>query len=369
MDHVFKLLGRIPGAIMIVPLFLGALINSFFPEILDIGSFTTALFRDGLPVLIGLFFLAVGSQINVKAALPSVEKGLVLLLAKYGMAVAAGLSVAFFTPNGVLFGLLPLAIIAAMSNSNGSLYVALTGQFGNRTDKGAISVLSVNDGPFLTMIAMGVAGLASFPILALFAAIFPMILGFVLGNTSEKAREFLAPGERLIIPFAAFAIGTGIDFEVLLGDAAIGVLLGIATAVLSGGAAVGALYLWHVARKHPRPTRNLVAGVSEASVAGNAIATPAAVAAIDPSFLEIADAAAAQIAAAVVTTSFVLPFVVAWFAGWQRKRGITPENEDALYHSDEESAVEADHDGTGSSSVQPEGNDDAAPSVAGSPSR
>lgn len=331
MDHVFRVLGKIPGALMIVPLFLGAIMNTFFPSFLEIGSFTTALFKDGLAVLIGLFFLAVGSQINIRAALPSVEKGLVLLLAKYGIAVAAGLSVAFFTPEGVLFGLLPLAIIAAMSNSNGSLYVALTGQFGNRTDKGAISILSINDGPFLTMIAMGVAGLASFPILALFAAIFPMIFGFILGNTSQKAREFLAPGEKLIIPFAAFAIGAGISFDVLLGDAAIGILLGLATAVLSGGAAVGALYLWHRLRRHPRPARNLIAGVSEASVAGNAIATPAAVAAIDPSLLPIADAAAAQIAAAVVTTAFILPFVVAWLAGWQRKNGISPEYEDAFY--------------------------------------
>lgn len=335
MDHVFKFLGRIPGALMIVPLFLGALMNTFFPAALDIGSFTTALFRDGLPVLIGLFFLAVGSQINVKAAVPSVEKGIVLLLAKYGIAVLAGLSVAFFMPNGVLFGLLPIAIIAAMSNSNGSLYVALTGQFGNRTDKGAVSILSINDGPFLTMVAMGVAGLASFPILALFAAIFPMIFGFILGNTSASARAFLAPGEKLIIPFAAFAIGTGISFDVLLGDAAIGILLGVATVVLSGGAAIGGLYLWHVVRKHPRPTRNLVAGVSEASVAGNAIATPAAVASIDPSFLAVADAASAQIAAAVVTTAFILPFLVAWITTWQRKKGITPENEEAMYDGED----------------------------------
>lgn len=351
MDRIFKFLGRIPGAVMIVPLFLGAITNTFFPGALDIGSFTTALFRDGLEVLIGLFFLAVGSQINVKAALPAVEKGLVLLFAKFGIAVVAGLSVAFFTPDGVLFGLLPIAIIAAMSNSNGSLYVALTGQFGNRTDKGAISVLSVNDGPFLTMIAMGVAGLASFPLLALFAAIFPMIFGFILGNTSQKAREFLAPGETLIIPFAAFAIGTGISFDVLLGDAAIGVLLGVATAVLSGGAAIGGLYLWHVIRQHPKPARNLVAGVSEASVAGNAIATPAAVAAIDPAFMEVADAAAAQIAAAVVTTAFILPFLVAWLTGWQRKNGITPENEDAIHEGKEKSSISSVANEPGHTSV------------------
>jgi len=330
-DRVLLKVLKIPGALMIVPLFLGVIFNTFAPEVLNIGSFTTALFKNGLAVLIGLFFLSVGSQISFRSALPSVEKGIVLLVAKFGIALIFGLSVAFFAPDGVLFGLLPLAIIAGMSNSNGSLYVALTSQFGNKTDKGAISILSINDGPFLTLVALGVAGLAAFPLLALFAAIFPMLFGFILGNSSTIARNFLAPGEKLIIPFAAFAIGAGINLEVLLGQGAIGVLLGIATAVISGGAAIISLYIWHVVRRHPKPTRNMVSAASEASVAGNAIATPAVVASLDPTYLAVQDAATAQIAAAVVTTAFVLPFFVAWFAGWQKRNGITPENEEALY--------------------------------------
>lgn len=330
-DRLLLKVGKIPGALMIVPLFLGVMVNTFAPAALQIGSFTTALFKSGLAVLIGLFFLSVGSQISFKAALPSVEKGLVLLLAKFGIAVAFGLSVAFYAEDGVLFGLLPLAIIAAMSNSNGSLYVALTSQFGNKTDKGAISMLSINDGPFLTLVALGVAGLAAFPLMALFSAIFPMIFGFILGNTSSLARKFLAPGETLIIPFAAFAIGAGINLQVLVGQGTIGILLGVLTVLFSGGAAVVSLYLWHLIRRHPRPTRNMVSAVSEASVAGNAIATPAVIASLDPSYLPIQEAATAQIAASVVATAFVLPFFVAWFAGWQKRRGISPQAEDAFY--------------------------------------
>lgn len=340
LDRLLLKILKIPGALMIVPLFLGVMFNTFAPQILDIGSFTTALFKNGLAVLIGLFFLAVGSQISFKTALPSVEKGVVLLLAKFGIAVIFGLSVAFFTPEGMLFGLLPIAIIAAMSNSNGSLYVALTSQFGNKTDKGAISILSINDGPFLTLVALGVAGLAAFPLLALFAAIFPMIFGFILGNSSTIARKFLAPGEKLIIPFAAFAIGAGINLEVLLGQGSVGILLGAATAVISGGTALLALYFWHRVRRHPKSCRNLVAAASEASVAGNAIATPAMVTALDPSYLAIQGAATAQIAAAVVTTAFILPFFVAWLAAWQKRQGITPENEDRFY---EEKSIKREH--------------------------
>lgn len=328
MDTVLKGINRIPGALMIVPLFLGAAVNTFFPAVLDIGSFTTALFRDGAPVLIGLFFMCIGAQINLRSAAPALEKGLALLIGKYSAAVIAGLGVAFFAPQGTLWGLLPLAIIAAMSNSNGSLYVALMSQFGNRTDKGAVSVLSINDGPFLTLIALGAAGLADLPMTALLAAVLPMILGFILGNLSESVREFLRPGEKLIIPFAAFALGADISFGVLFGEGAIGIVLGLATVVFSGGMAVGALFIWNLIRKKPKPTRNFVGGAAEATTAGNAIATPAAVAAVDPSFVAMESAATAQVAAAVVTTAFIAPFLVAAVRRWQDRKGFGVEAED-----------------------------------------
>lgn len=323
---------------MIIPLFLGAIVNTVAPDVLGIGSFTTALFKNGAPVLIGLFFFCMASQINVKAAVPSLEKGAVLLAGKYAAAMGVGLAVAFLTPDGTLWGLVPLAIIAAMSNSNGALYVALTSQFGNKTDKGAISVLSLNDGPFLTMIALGAAGLADFPLLALVAAVLPIFLGFLLGNTSSTARNFLAPGEKLIIPFAAFALGSGINFSVLFTSGAVGILLGLMTVVLSGGLAMAALHLWHRIKGHPKPTRNIIAGACEATTAGNAIATPAAIALIDPAYLVVQEAATAQVAAAVVVTAILGPFLVTAVSRWQTKRGTTPENEETLYGTPERSA-------------------------------
>lgn len=361
MDQLLRYIAKIPGALMVVPLFFGAIINTLAPEVLEIGSFTTALFKDGTSVLIAIFFVSVGSQISFKTALPSVEKGIVLLLSKFGVAALVGVAVAFLTPDGTLWGLLPLAVIAAMSNSSGSLFVALTSQFGSKTDKGSISILSINDGPFLTMIALGAAGLADFPVQTLFAAIFPIILGFILGNSSSIARAFLAPGEKLIIPFVGFSIGAGIDFNELVRSGAIGVLLGLMTLVFSGTATITCVYLWHRIRRHPRESRNLVAGAAESAVAGNAIATPAAIAAIDPSLLGIQAEATAQIATAVVVTTFLTPFLVSFVASRQRKIGITPEAEDRLFeeatpdtNDNESESIEHTTRPTGQEVKQPE---------------
>ncbi|QGK68319.1 hypothetical protein GIY23_00955 [Allosaccharopolyspora coralli] len=48
-----------------------------------IGSFTTALFKEGAPVLIGLFFMSIGAQIQLRTALPSLEKGVVILRTRW----------------------------------------------------------------------------------------------------------------------------------------------------------------------------------------------------------------------------------------------------------------------------------------------
>lgn len=325
---ISQVVARIPGSLMIIPLFLAAFINTFFPQILDIGGFTTGLFRDGIDALLGLFFVCMGAQLRIRTTGPTLEKGLALLSGKTAAGAAVGLAVAFLTPNGTLFGLVPLAIIAAMANSNSALYVALTKQFGNTTDRGAVSVIAINDGPFITMVILGVAGLASFPLEMIVAVIIPLAVGFILGNTSDSARDFLKSGETLLIPFMAFAVGQGIDFSTLAQAGLPGVGLGVMTVVLSGGAAMFLVWLTHVIHRRPKHQRNIISGPSEATTAGNAVATPAAIALADPTYRGIEALATAQVAAATVTTALLVPFFVAGVARWQKARGVSVEAEE-----------------------------------------
>lgn len=347
---VGRIAGKVPGALMILPLFLGAIVNTFFPGILDLGSFTTALFRDGTGALLGLFFFCMGGQINFRATGVTLEKGVAILVGKVGVGVVFGLAVAFLVPSGVLWGLTPLAIIAAMTNSNSTLFVALTKQFGNKSDRGAVSVIALNDGPFFTLVALGAAGLAAFPLQMLAGILLPLFLGFIVGNFSERARDFLKPGESLLIPFLGFVVGTGIDFSTFVEAGGPGALLGLATVIFSGGAAMGALWLMHVIRRRPRRARSVVAGAAESTTAGNAIATPAAVALVDPTYAGIEALATAQVAAATVITALIVPFFTAYIARWQEKRGVTPENEDLWNFGEADSTADSARETTSSTS-------------------
>lgn len=167
---------------MVVPLVIGAVINTFAPHALEVGGFTTALFKNGAAPLIGAFLLCMGAGISIKAAPQALLQGGTITLTKLLIAIALGLGVEHLFGAEGIFGLSGLAIIAAMSNSNGGLYAALVGEFGNERDVGAISILSLNDGPFFTMIALGAAGMANIPIVRMSVSVLIIMLAVLFAR-------------------------------------------------------------------------------------------------------------------------------------------------------------------------------------------
>jgi len=312
-------LDRIPGGMMVVPLLLAATINTFAPNVLRIGNFTEALFVKSAGALIALFLLCAGSQINVRNVGTAFAKGASLLVLKWVIGAAVGL-IAYIVAgsDGLFIGLTPLAIIAAMTNSNGGLYVAIVGQYGKADDKAAYSLLALNDGPFLTMVALAIFGAMGFvegffSIVSFISVLLPIVIGMILGNADEDMRAFLAKGSDMLIPFFACSLGMGINFTAIISGGAAGVLLGILTVLLTGGCG----YLLFKAVGW-----NPIVGAAEGSTAGNAVATPMAIAAANQVFAPVAKLATVQVAASTVTTAILLPLFISFLV----KTFGTPKN-------------------------------------------
>lgn len=306
---------KIPGGMMVIPLVLGAVINTLAPKILQIGGFTTAI-ASGATTIIGVFLFCMGAGMDVKAAPKALKTGFVITAVKFGVGVGIGLAVAkLFGANG-LWGLSSLAIISAMTNTNGGLYAALTGEFGNKSEVGAIAIISINDGPFLSMIALGTAGIASIPFLSLLGVVLPIALGMLVGNLDKQSRDFLMKGGPMLIPFFAFALGCGLSLNMLLKAGLPGIILGVLTVVVGG-------FFNVLSDKASGGTG--VAGAAASSTAGNAVATPAAVAMVDPSLATAAAIATPQVAASTITTAILVPILTTLMSKRNKKKEMSKQ--------------------------------------------
>lgn len=305
-------LDKIPGSMMLFPLLLGAILNTLFPGTPTFfGSFTGALWQGALPIL-AVFFFCMGATLSFKSTPHILKKGGALLIAKIAVAAIVGIIVAKFIGNGmILGGLSVLAIVAAMNDTNGGMYMALMGQFGKAEDAGAYSIMSLESGPFITMVSLGIAGLSGFPWQTMVGAILPMVLGMVVGNLDKDCREFFGKAAPVLIPFFAFGLGAGLDFKKVATAGITGILLGVAVVVITGSV------LFLVDRL---TGGNGIAGLAAATTAGNAAGVPAAVAAANPAYKAVAGPATIMVAASIIVSAILCPVIVSWYANRLKKK-------------------------------------------------
>jgi 2-keto-3-deoxygluconate permease len=203
-----------------------------------------------------------------------------------------------------VLGLSTLAVMVAMSDTNGGMFLALTSVMGDKNDAGTYVVQSIETGPFLTMLIFVGAGLAVIPWLTMVSVIAPIVVGAVLGNLDEDLKIFFGGHEPIIIPFMAFTLGQTIDLGAVVTAGIPGVALGLTVVIVTGLVCITADRLLGGSG---------IAGAAASSTAGNSAAVPQAVALADPSYAAIAPAATVQVAASVIVTAILTPLLTSWW--------------------------------------------------------
>ena len=299
---IWKTMNRLPGGLMVCPLFLGMVINTFFPRLLKIGGFTEALSGIGYPTVLGMYLFAVGTKMTLRAAPKMLKRGFGILATKIGVATIFALTVAKLF-HGSILGLSTLAVMVAMSDTNGGMFLALTSAMGDKEDVGTYVLQSIETGPFLTMIIFVGTGLANIPWLTMVSVVAPIFVGALLGNLDSDIRDFFGSHEPIIVPFMAFTLGQNINLRSVLTAGLPGVVLGITVFIVTGFCCIVADRLLGGSG---------IAGAAASSTAGNSAAVPQAVALADRSYAGVAPAATVQVAASVIVTAILTPLLTAW---------------------------------------------------------
>lgn len=314
---IMKTIERIPGGLMLVPLFLGAIIHTLAPGSGEYsGSFTNGLMTGTVPIL-AVWFFCMGASINIKATGVVLRKSGTLVVTKIAVAWAVAIVASAFIPDGgiqsgLFAGLSVLALVAMMDMTNGGLYASIMQQYGTKEEAGAFVLMSLESGPLVTMLILGTTGLAAFEPQAFVGAVLPFLIGFILGNLDTDLREFFSRAVHVMIPFFGFALGSSIDLTVIAKTGLAGIILGISVIVVTGIPLM-------LADKF-LGGGNGTAGLAASSTAGAAVANPMIIANIKPEFLPVAEAATALVAASVIVTSILVPILTAYWAQFINKK-------------------------------------------------
>ncbi|EOK4310431.1 2-keto-3-deoxygluconate permease [Escherichia coli] len=133
---------KIPGGMMLVPLFLGALCHTFSPGAGKyFGSFTNGMITGTVPIL-AVWFFCMGASIKLSATGTVLRKSGTLVVTKIAVAwVVAAIASRIIPEHGVevgfFAGLSTLALVAAMDMTNGGLYASIMQQYGTKEEAGA----------------------------------------------------------------------------------------------------------------------------------------------------------------------------------------------------------------------------------------
>ena len=297
---------KIPGGLLLVPMMIVAVINTFCPELVRIGGATEALFTNtNTMYAVGLMLFFSGTQCMVGQVKEMVKVGGLLCLLKILIMVAASIIVQrFFGPDG-FWGISLVAFLAVLASTNPGLYIALVTD--NPTAVSVFSLLNLLVMPIAPVMALNLASGYGMDWNSVLSILIPFFLGMLLGNLDGEIRRLFSNGCSVVLPFLGFCLGGSI------------ILIAAMKAGAGGILCAGLFYLltWiplYTAERFILKRDGLVATAMSAIASFTATA-PGMAAAANPFFEPYVETAVAQIALASLVTSLITPVLVGRIRG------------------------------------------------------
>jgi 2-keto-3-deoxygluconate permease len=303
---------KIPGGLMIVPMFITALVNTLCPSILQIGGPTTSLFTGkGTMTNIGIILVITGTQFKLSHMAKALKRGGTLCLTKFVIGFASAWVMMHFFGIGGFWGVSTLAVVVAMISCSPGLYIALAEQYGDDVDLANFGPLNLIAVPAMPILIMGASSGAGIDYHAAIATIAPFVLGIVLGNIDPKIRAMMAPAGPAILPFLGFCFGSAIN----LVKAAHAGLSGLVLTALF--LVVNITVMLAVDRIILRQRGH--AAMAICCVAGIAVVVPSMLAASRPALGAYVETATSQLALCTILTNLTIPWLTKALVNWDSR--------------------------------------------------
>ena len=303
---------KVPGGLMLVMVFIGAVMNTFFPTWLQIGDpFTVTSTKSGLMPMVGLMLFFTGTQMKGETIKKVARRGGMLFLFKLGLFLIFGYTVWNLLGTGSFLGISSLAWITAFMSCNSALYLSIVQQLGDDVDQANFGLLTLVGMPNVALLLFNQSSSIMEIVADVAAMSLPFLLGMIITYLDSSFQRMFEKGTQCIIPIAGFEFGTNIHLLTMFQSGFAGIVLCVVTLCLS---LIPTLIFDCKVLKQPG-----YAAIASCGLSGVSLSLPYLASQIVSEFEPIVEVVTGQCAVALLLTTFLLPFIA---KGWMKLKRV-----------------------------------------------
>lgn len=299
MQYVKDKIMGIPGALLLVPMAITAVLNTY-ASVLDVGNPTSAVFSSaGTMTIIGIMLVVTGIQMNLVLFMKAMKRGGILVLIRMMINVIA--SILFIKlSNGNLFGISVLTFVVAITSYNPGVYMAIIEDHGDEIDKANFALLSLVVLPIVpAMIISFDSGGIDYKMVV--ATLIPLVVGIVIGKIFPESKEASKTLNKLMLPFLGACLGSAINLELLFDSWLSGFILFIVYMLINF------IPLYFIDTKLLKQSG--IASIAICCVGGISLTAPLLISSMNPEYLEYVDQTIAQVSIGIVLSAIIVPLI------------------------------------------------------------